>query len=87
MKAKKYWIWIVALIVICSVVILTFSVKTVEDSRKDEIRSINQCRRSLLIMLNDRRMVLTEDEKVTVNQVIKYIDLYENVIRESHQNK
>ena len=59
----------------------------IDHSEKDEISSIEQCRRGLIVMLGDGRMVITEEEKATVNQVINYLDRYKVVVRESYQTE
>lgn len=56
------------------------------ENESDEISAIDQCRTGLIVMLDDGRMVLTEEEKATVNQVIEYLNRYKAVVRESYSN-
>jgi len=56
------------------------------ENERDEISAIDQCRTGLIVMLDDGRMVLTEEEKATVNQVIEYLNRYKVVVRKSYSN-
>jgi len=57
---------------------------TSEDKKK-EISDINVCRRVLKSMLNDGVQVLDDEERVTVKQVIRYVEEYRLAVINSYK--